>query len=61
MQIESDLARSMQQIEDVNGGFIAPQWLRPNEFMCFAIDNIDFNEATWSGKNSLHGTGLCVF
>lgn len=61
MQIESDLARSLQQIESDTGGFVAPQWLRRNEFMCFAIDNIDFNEATWSGKNSLHGTGLCVF
>lgn len=59
MEIEGDLARSLQKIEDDTEGFVAPQWLRFNKFISFAIDNIDFNEATC--KNSLHGTGLCVF
>lgn len=61
LQIENDLARSIETIQDEAGGFAAPQWLRHNEFLSFAIDNVDFNEATYSGKNSLHGTALCVF
>lgn len=61
IQLENDLARSVEIIEDQSGGFAAPQWLRSNEFISFAIDNVDFNEATYSGKNSLHGTALCVF
>lgn len=61
MQIENDIERSISKIENVTGGFAAPQWLRKNEFMSFAIDNIDFNEATYSGKDSLHGTAICVY
>lgn len=60
-QIENDIARSIEKIEDGAGGFAPPQWLQYNTFLSFAIDNVDFNEATYSGKNSLHGTALCVF
>lgn len=59
-QIEADIENSLTKIEDNTGGYVAPLWLRKNEFMCFAIDNIDFNEATCSGKDSLHGTSLKV-
>lgn len=61
LRIENDLAVSIEKIENETGGFVAPVWLRYNHFLCFAIDNIDFNEATYSGKDSLHGTALCVF
>lgn len=61
IQIENDLARSIEKIEDETGGFAAPKWVQFGQFLSFAIDNVDFNEATYSGKNSLHGTALCIF
>lgn len=61
IQIENDISRSVKRIEDETGGFAAPQWLCDDKFLSFAVDNVDFNEATFSGKNSFHGTALCVF
>lgn len=43
LQIENDLARSIEKIEYETGGFAAPQWVQFGKFLSFAIDNVDFN------------------
>lgn len=61
MQIETGLARAVQKQRDLNDDIFIPSVLRKHEFVWFAIDNINFLEATPSGMNTLNGTALAEF
>ena len=43
------------------GGLYLPPWLVKDEFVWFALDNIDFLEATPCGMNTLHGTAIAIY
>jgi hypothetical protein len=61
LEIENSLANSVEKITDATGSFSIPSCILPGQFTFFAADNIDFMEATQSGKNSLHGTVLVAY
>ena len=61
MEIETGIAnRVLMQMESM-GGIYLPHWVEKNEFVWFAMDNIDFLEATPSGMNTLHGTAIAMY
>ena len=44
----------------VTGSYCLPDFIKKNVTLYFAIDNIDFQEDTAYGQNTLHGTILVI-
>ena len=42
------------------GGYCLQEFIRKGQSLFFAVDNIDFLEATCDGQNTLHGTVIVV-
>lgn len=47
--------------ESESGQYCLSHWVTEEQFLYFAIDNIDFLEHTPSVKNSLHGTIFAIY
>lgn len=60
IRIETQLANSVLQKMEQDGGYIPPM-MEKGMFVCFAIDNTDFNEDTIDGKRTLHGTVTAIY
>ena len=56
-QIESAVINRMEQ----NGGLYIPPELVQGRHFFFAVDNVDFSEDTYNGKNTLHGTAMAIY
>ena len=61
MSIEDSIADNIIEETKNNNGVYLPPWTTQDQFVWFAIDNIDFLEATPSGRNTLHGTAIAMF
>lgn len=61
LYIENRLASAIQQQMVSNGGLFIPSWMVKDQFVWFALDNIDFLEDTVNGKDTLHGSVLAVY
>ena len=61
LSIENAIAADVVEETKPNNGVYLPPWSVPDEFTCFAIDNIDFLEQTPSGMNTLHGTAIAMY
>ena len=60
MSIEDSIANNIIEETKNNDGVYLPPWTIQDQFVWFAIDNIDFLEAT-PGMNTLHGTAIALF
>ncbi|CAG9761624.1 unnamed protein product [Ceutorhynchus assimilis] len=61
LRIEDSLKSSLYtRLQEINIDVCPPNWLSKNKFLWFAIDNIDFLEATPSGMDTLHGTVTAI-
>ena len=56
-QIESNVLKRM---EESNGLFLPPD-IGKGRHVFFAIDNVDFAEDTYDGRNTLHGTVKAIY
>uniref|UniRef100_UPI00358E46A4 uncharacterized protein n=1 Tax=Myxine glutinosa TaxID=7769 RepID=UPI00358E46A4 len=61
MEIETGIANTVRKQMDSVGGLCLPPWLVKDTFVWYALDNIDFLEATPCGMNTLHGTAIAVY
>jgi len=61
MEIETSMAKATLKQMDALGGICLPPWVVQDTFVWFALDNIDFLEATPSGMNTLHGTAIAIY
>ena len=59
MEIETAIANAVKKQMDAMNGLCLPSWLVENKFTWFALDNIDFLEATPS--DTLHGTAIAIY
>lgn len=50
----------LQRIEQNEGQYIPPDFV-DGRHTFFAVDNSDFSEDTYDGKNTLHGTALAIY
>ena len=60
LRLENEIGNSVLQ-SSTNSNFFIPQNLIANKFIFFAVDNLDFNEDTSDGKNTLHATAMVVY
>ena len=59
--IENDIARAvLKRFKTGNGVFLPPE-LKRERFVHFAADNLDFQEDTPDGKQTLYVTVLCAY
>ena len=56
-QIESSVLKRM---EESNGLFLPPDIVK-GRHVFFAIDNVDFAEDAYDGRNTLHGTAMAIY
>ena len=56
-QIEASLLRRM---ENHDGLFLPPYIVEGRHVFC-AFDNVDFQEDTYDGRSTLHGTSMAIF
>ena len=56
-QIEASLFRRK---ENHDGLFLWPHIVEGRHVFC-AIDNVDFQEDTYDGRHTLHGTSMAIF
>lgn len=56
-QIECSVLKRMEQ----NNGLFLPPDIVQGRHVFFAIDNVDFSEDTYDGRNTLHGTAMVIY
>lgn len=56
-QIEESVLKRMEH----NDGLFLPPDIVKGRHVFFAIDNIDFQEDTYDGSNTLHGTSMAIY
>ena len=56
-QIEASVLKGMEE----KGGLFLPPDIVKGRHVFFAIDNIDFAEDTYDGRNTLHGTAMAIY
>jgi hypothetical protein len=61
LRIETQIASEVIKCMEANGGIYIPRDLVEGRFIFCAADNIDFQEDTPYGKNTLHGTVMAVY
>ena len=61
LRMETQIASEVIKCMEANGGIYIPRDLVVGRFIFCAADNIDFQEDTPYGKNTLHGTVMAVY
>ena len=56
-QIESSV---LKRVEESNRLFLPPDIVK-GRHVFFAINNVDFAEDTYDGRNTLHGTAMAIY
>ena len=56
-QIEKSVIKRMEE----NNRLFLPPDLVTRRHTFFAVDNIDFTEDTYDGRNTLHGTAMAIY
>eukprot|EP00795_Rhopilema_esculentum_P017661 gene17661-9309_t len=60
IRLEKRIATGVAERMEQCGGFVLPHFIKKDKQPFFAIDNIDFQECTPDGQNTLHGTIIVV-
>ena len=61
MMIETAIANAVLRNMDATNGVFLPPFLKKDQFVFFAADNVDFSEDTFDGKGTLHATITAVY
>jgi len=60
IELEKRVECAVVERMSATGGYCLPQFVKKGRSIFFAVDNIDFLEATCDGQNTLHGTVVVV-
>lgn len=61
LRVETQIECSvLKRVEQNNGLFLPPDIVQ-GRHVFFAIDNVDFSEDTYDGRNTLHGTAMVIY
>jgi hypothetical protein len=60
LKLETQMANTILERMVVHDGVYIPRSILKGKHIFFAIDNSDFAEDTPDGKNTLHGTSVCI-
>lgn len=61
LRVESQIEASvLKRMENDDGLFLPPDIVKGRHIF-FAIDNVDFAEDTYDGRNTLHGTAMAIY
>ena len=61
LRVEAQFESSvLKRMEESNGLFLPPDIVK-GRHVFFAIDNMDFAEDTYDGRNTLHGTAMDIY
>lgn len=61
LRVESQIEASVLKRMEHNDGLFLPPDIVKGRHVFFAIDNIDFQEDTYDGSNTLHGTSMAIY
>ena len=61
LRVEAQIEASVLKRMEENGGLFLPPDIVKGRHVFFAIDNIDFTEDTYDGRNTLHGTAMAIY
>ena len=61
LRVESQIEASVLKRLEHNDGLFLPPDIVKGRHVFFAIDNIDFQEDTYDGSNTLHGTSMAIY
>lgn len=61
LRVEAQIEASVLKRMEENGGLFLPPDIVKGRHVFFAIDNIDFAEDTYDGRNTLHGTAMAIY
>ena len=61
LRVEAQIEASVLKRMEENGGLFLPPDIVRGRHVFFAIDNIDFAEDTYDGRNTLHGTAMAIY
>ena len=61
LRVESQIEASVLKRMEHNDGLSLPPDIVKGRHVFFAIDNIDFQEDTYDGNNTLHGTSMAIY
>ena len=61
IRLENRIANTVLEKMIENGGNYIPHDFVTKRHIFFAVDNVDFQEDTMSGKVSLHGTSMAIY
>ena len=61
LRVETQIERSVIKRMEENNGLVLPSDLVTGRHTFFAVDNIDFTEDTYDGRNTLHGTAMAIY
>ena len=61
LRLESELESGVIKRMEKNNGLFLPPDIVKGRHIFFAIDNVDFAEDTYDGRNTLHGTSMAIY
>ena len=61
LRVESELESGVIKRMEENDGIFLPPDIVKGRHIFFAIDNVDFAEDTYDGRNTLHGTAMAIY
>lgn len=61
LRVESQIEASVLKRMEHNEGLFLPPDILKGSYVFFAIDNVDFQEDTYDGRNTLHGTSMAIY
>ena len=61
LHVESQVEASALKRMEHNEGLFLPPDIVKGRYVFFAIDNIYFQEDTYDGRNTLHGTSMAIY
>lgn len=61
MRVEAQIEATVLQRMEQNGGIYLPPGIVEGRHVFFAVDNVDFNEDTYDGQQTLHGAAMAIY
>ncbi|KXJ11509.1 hypothetical protein AC249_AIPGENE22744 [Exaiptasia diaphana] len=61
LRVEAQIESAVLDRMEKNDGIFLPPEIVIGRHVFFAVDNVDFAEDTYDGKNTLHGTAIAIY